>query len=139
MYVIEKTDLGFHLVFGGIMDAPELEHWLRESTVALQAVSGSFKVLVDMRTLGPLDAEGKAVMQRGQRMYRQAGMQRSVVILSNPVTLMQFKRIAHESGIFEWERYIDASAVPDWETVAIAWLEHGVDPHNQIAIIDRAT
>ena len=137
MFSITRSDYGFHLVFGGIMDAPELEHWLRESTAALQSVEGEFYVLVDMRTLGPLEPKGKLLMQAGQAMYRRAGMLRSVVILNNPVTLMQFKRIAHESGIFEWERYIDASAVPDWEPVAMSWLLHGVDPLNRIIRLKR--
>ena len=67
-------------------------------------------------------------MRRGQRMYRDHGMARSVVILSNPVTAQQFKQIAVESGIYEWERYIDASRETNWEQVGMEWLVKEVDP-----------
>jgi hypothetical protein len=46
-------------------------------------------------------------------------MDRSVVILANSVTTMQFRRIAQETGIYQWERYIDASKVTNWEEIAI--------------------
>jgi len=138
MYKIETTDYGFHLVFGGVMEVGELRQWVTDSEAKLQLIDRPFYVLVDMRTLGPLDAEGKLLMKEGQAEYRAAGMQRSVVILNNPVTLMQFKRIAHESGIFEWERYIDASVVPNWQAVAMAWLLQGVDPANQVATLNHS-
>jgi hypothetical protein len=41
---------------------------------------------------------------------------------------MQFERIAHESGIYAFERYINAAGTPDWEPKAIAWIQKKVDP-----------
>ncbi len=41
---------------------------------------------------------------------------------------MQFKRIARETGIDQWERYINASATPNWEQVGIDWLTRAADP-----------
>jgi hypothetical protein len=41
---------------------------------------------------------------------------------------MQFRRIGKETGIYEWERYIDASSVADWEKIGIDWLSKGIDP-----------
>jgi hypothetical protein len=32
------------------------------------------------------------------------------------------------SGINAYERYIDASAIPDWTQAAVAWVREGVDP-----------
>ncbi len=55
-------------------------------------------------------------------------MARSAVILANAMTAMQFKRIAKETGIYEFERYIDASSVADWEKVGIDWISNKVDP-----------
>ena len=46
-------------------------------------------------------------MQEGQKLFKNAGMERSVVILSTAMVTMQFKRIAKETGIYEWERYIE--------------------------------
>ena len=129
MYRIDKTEFGLKLLFGGILEAPELQAWLRASAKTLADFQAPFSVLVDMRTLGPLDRVGKELMQEGQQMYRLAGMERSVVILENPVTQMQFKRIAHESGIYQGERYLCAIETPDWEKVALDWLTKGIDPY----------
>ncbi len=41
-------------------------------------------------------------MQAEQRLYKEKGMVCSVVILDNAVTKKQFKRIAQETGIYEW-------------------------------------
>ncbi|OEU57610.1 MAG: hypothetical protein BA871_10695 [Desulfuromonadales bacterium C00003096] len=67
-------------------------------------------------------------MQDGQKLYKEKGMVRSVVILDNVITKMQFRRIGKETGIYEWERYIDASSVADWEKIGIDWLSKGIDP-----------
>jgi hypothetical protein len=55
-------------------------------------------------------------------------MQRSVVILKDKITMMQFRGIAKETGIYEWERYIDASAVENWEQIGLDWILNAVDP-----------
>jgi hypothetical protein len=46
-------------------------------------------------------------MIKGQAMYRSCGMQRSCVILDDAITTIQFMRLARESGISKYERYID--------------------------------
>ena len=63
-----------------------------------------------------------------QALYKEKGMQRSAVILNSKVTTMQFMRLAKESGIYAFERYLDASAMADWGKVAVAWVKDGVDP-----------
>ena len=35
-----------------------------------------------------------------------------------------------ETGIYEWERYIDASKTPKWEEIGIEWLVNNIDPDN---------
>jgi hypothetical protein len=41
---------------------------------------------------------------------------------------MQFKRIAKQTGIYAFERYLDASKTPGYEKIGIAWIQNGVDP-----------
>jgi len=41
---------------------------------------------------------------------------------------MQFKRIAQESGIYVFERYIDAVTNQDWSKVAVDWVKNKIDP-----------
>jgi len=67
-------------------------------------------------------------MVKGLQLYKGKGMQRSAVILNSTVTTMQFKRLAKESGIYQWERYIDASKTANWTDVAVAWVKDGIDP-----------
>jgi hypothetical protein len=128
MYRIEKQDPGYRLTFGGYIGRDEMEAWLKESLRLLSSeLEDHFGVIVDMRTLIPLPPDAQAVMIEGQRLYREKGMRRSAVILNNPVTTAQFQRLAKASGIYEWERYLDASNVPDWEARALAWVKKGTE------------
>jgi hypothetical protein len=128
VYKIEKAKYGVKLTFHGFIKMDEMEQWTAESKKILDTMSSGFNALVDMRGLNPLPRDAEAEMKKGQRVYKEKGLERSVVILSNSITTMQFKRIAKESGIDKWERYIDASTVKDWEQVGINWLLNGIDP-----------
>lgn len=128
MYRIEKSDFGFKLTFGGLIDAAEVTEWLRESEKVLAEQEEGFYVFVDMRKLVPISEAAQNVIADGQRFYKKMGMIRSVVILSSPVVTQQFKRIAQDTGIYEWERYVDSSTDPDWEQIAMDWLLKEIDP-----------
>jgi hypothetical protein len=128
MYAIERTLDGFKLTFGGIIPKSEMEAWVEESKKTLPLVDGKFSVVVDMRTLAPLLPDVQNVMVAGQRLYRTRGMTRSAVILDDTATTIQFQRLAKESGIDAWERYIDASTTPNWMRVAEAWCSDGTEP-----------
>ena len=127
MHKIEKKSYGFKLTFGDSITADEMNEWVEESKRALVGKSGRFGVFVDMRTLKPLASATQEVMKKGQKLYKDKGLERSVVILNSPTLTMQFKRIAKETGIYQWERYVDASSHPDWEKTALNWIEKGVD------------
>ena len=131
MYVIEKTEYGYHLTFGGNIIQEEMKQWVEESQQVLATQKGSFSVFVDMRTLEPISADAQVQMQKGQRLYKQKGMVRSVVIHDNLTVTRQFQRIARHTGIQTWERYIDASAVPDWEKVGMDWILEGKEPETE--------
>lgn len=139
MFSFQKTSYGFKLTFGGKMPAEELERWVATANQMLSDQKPSFKVLVDMRTLETLDAEAQELMIRGQMLFRQTGMIRSVVILNNPDTTRQFRNLAKMSGIFHWERYIDASSTPEWEEIAISWLIEGVEVNPTFSPLKKAS
>jgi hypothetical protein len=44
------------------------------------------------------------------------------------ITLVQFKRLAMTSGIYAYERYLDASTLPEWTDTAVAWVKDRVEP-----------
>jgi hypothetical protein len=128
MYKIEKTAYGVKITFAGGMSKDEIVAWGVESEKVLQTLQSSFGIMIDMREMKPLAPDAQAEMQKGQKLYKEKGMERSVVILSSTIATLQFKRIAQESGIFAWERYIDASASPDWEVKGEKWLTNSIDP-----------
>jgi hypothetical protein len=127
MYSIERKPFGFKLTFAGFIKVDEMSKWVEESKRSLSGHEPGFGVLVDMRDLKPLPEDAQTEMQSGQKLFKQAGMQRSAVIVASPTVAMQFRRIAKETGIAAWERYVDTTQ-PDFERKAIAWLEQGVDP-----------
>jgi hypothetical protein len=131
MYRIERKDYGFRLTFQEFIKSEEMKEWLDESKDVLADVEGEFGVFVDMRTLKPLSGESQDHMHEGQKLYKMKGMTRSVVIVDSVITKMQFQRIAKETGIYKWERYIDASSILEWEKVGIDWIVNTIDPDEE--------
>ena len=128
MHTITKQPWGYKLTFAEMINNEEMKQWVKESQHALIGVKGQFGVFVDMRALKPLAAETQNTMVEGQQLYKKGGMERSVVILNSMALTLQFKRLAKDSGIYQWERYIDASSKPTWEQAGLDWLTKGVDP-----------
>lgn len=128
MYQIERTEYGLHLTFGNVILVKEMTEWLNNIKKAVDNISEDFLVYVDMRTIGPVPHDSQLVLEKGQKYCQDNGMQRSVVILSDTLTKMQFTRIAKKSGIYEFERYIDSSTTDDWEKQGIDWIMNKVDP-----------
>lgn len=56
------------------------------------------------------------------------GIQRNVVIVDCANIKIHFLRIAKQTGIYHWEKYVEASSNPDWEKVAFNWINQGIDP-----------
>jgi len=137
LYKIEKKEFGFWLTFGGMIYVEEAKEWATNFENDLKSFPDGFHVFVDMRTLKPLDKETQEFMSQGQIAAKDYGMIRSVVILSNPVTTLQFKRIAQKTGIYEYERYIDASTDPNWEQTGLDWLLEEKDPEDKIISIQK--
>jgi len=130
MHNISKRNYGYQLTFSGSIDLDEIKRWHEESRAALIGAPKTFGVLIDMRDLKPggLKADAQPIMVEGQGMYRKSGMARSCVILNSATVTMQFQRLAKDSGIESYERYINAAVHPDWEVRAVAWLEKQIDP-----------
>jgi len=128
MYKIERTDIGFKLTFGGKVTKADMQPWFEESKMALNMCRKPFGVIVDMRSLELLPPEVQAEIVKGQMLYRDSGLQRSAVILNDPILTIQFMRLAKKSGIYKYERFIDASSDPLWKQRAEAWVRSGIDP-----------
>lgn len=128
MYKIEKTDYGIKLTFSGFVNAEELTRWAQEVGEVSKPMQKGYCVLLDLRGMAPLSPEACDVMSKVQRRAIKAGMARAALILDNPITSMQFKRLGRQLPIGQIERYIDSTSTPNCEKVATDWLRKGIDP-----------
>jgi len=128
VYSIERAPYGLRLTFTGTMSFDELERWGRDIAVALSELPRMFGVFVDMRGLVPLAADAQGALRQGQLYARHLGMQRSVVIVDSAAVAEQFERIARETRIYAYERYINALTEPNWEQMGIDWIVDAIDP-----------
>ena len=128
MYRIEDTDYGFKLTFADVMDRAEAQRWLEEIVPRIDSRRSPFSIFVDMRTLSPLSEEARGPIITGQRHARKKGLIRSVVILKDNLTTLQFIRIGKDTGIQKHERYISAIDNADWERQGLDWILEGIEP-----------
>jgi hypothetical protein len=128
LYKIEKRPCGLLLTFSGTIGKAEMTCWLIESERQLVNMCGTFGVILDARKLALLNGEAQALMVEGQAMYKKKGMIRSAVAVANPMVTRQLKRLAEQSGIDAFERYVDTHECWDWAGVAVAWVRDGMDP-----------
>lgn len=128
MYKIEKRPPGFLLTFGGLITRDEMQKWYDESVEILKTAPSEFGIIIDMQDLKPLQRDVQSIMVEGQQAYRMKGMKRSCVILASAIIKSQFIRLAITSGIYSFERYIDASTTSNWMEQAFAWVKDGIGP-----------
>jgi len=128
MYKIDKKTYGVSLTFDGFIKKDEMQNWVNDTKKVVPTLKSKFGIFVDMRTMKALPRESQELMQEGQKLFKQNGMERSVVILNSATVTMQFKKIAKDTGIYQWERYIDASKVSNWEEIGKNWIEKAIDP-----------
>lgn len=129
MWNISRQSFGFVLSFKGSIELAEMGQWVAAAKVELlNPLPTGWGVVVDMRELLPLRQDAQAMLIEGQKLFKQHGMTRSAVALKDAVTTMQFRRLARTSGIDAWERYIDTSAILQWQTAAKQWVVSGIEP-----------
>jgi hypothetical protein len=128
VYRVERTSYGLRLTLSGAMSSDEVQRWGRDVVEALLHLERPFGVFVDMRQLVPPPPEEQGALKHAQIRARQLGMRRSVVIVDNAETAAEFERIARQTGIYTYERYIDAVADPRWEQRGLDWIVDGIDP-----------
>lgn len=124
----QKKDYGFHFCFSSPVTLNEAEKWRTEVNHAVSQLNEDVFVFADLRKCELIPTECRPIIEEVQTFFRQNGLKRSVVIVGDTIIAMQLKLIAIDTGVREWERYIDASSAPDWEQLGLDWIKHGVDP-----------
>lgn len=128
MLKYELTDYGVHFELGGKVTLEEIQEFSDRFHQFLDQTKGGFCVLADFKGVELISSAGKEIIAECQKNARKNGMLRSVVIVKDTVTKYQFKTLARQTGIYVWERYIDASKHKNWEELAFSWLLDGYDP-----------
>jgi len=119
MYKLEKTEYGIKIIFSGNIDVSEVLQWKTESELLLEDMS-NITVYTDISD-GVLSNDAQLEIVEAQKIYREKGIKKSVIIVSSVDKVFQFKEIALEHGIYDYERYISLD-VQNYEAKALAWI-----------------
>ena len=123
------TEYGFRAHGPGYITPAEARAWFEDLKTRVLALEGKpFGMLVDSRTQKANPPETQEVIKEAMVWLRGHGMERSVVVLDSTVALIQILRLAKASGVYAYERYLDALKDPDWETKAVDWIVRAIDP-----------
>jgi hypothetical protein len=128
MHRIEQTKYGYKLVFEGFLQKQDLGTLLDDMKSTIRPRGNAFPVLMDMRHSRAFPREATEIIKEAFLFCKQAGMERNAVVLNSAIATLQARRLAKETGIDRWIRYIDASTEPNWERVAVDWLVKAIDP-----------
>jgi len=132
MHRIEQTKYGYRLVIEGFLQRDEVGQMLESMKKAIQPDKGvTFPLLMDLRNSRAFPADARELMKETILFCKRAGMERNAVVLNSAIATLQARRLAKETGIDRWARYIDASSRPDWEKIAVDWLVGAVDPERR--------
>ncbi len=124
-----KTRYGFRINAPGFVTLPEARAWFEDlRRLVWESDRKTFGLLVDIRGQRANPPETQNVIKEAMVWMREAGLERSAVVLDSPVAKFQTTRLAKTSGVYAWERYLDASKDLDWERRAVDWIMHGIDP-----------
>lgn len=130
MFTIENTNYGLQVTIVGGLDPSDAESWLQRIERALENVERPFGVLVDVREAKLFQQDAQAALKQGMEACAKAGMERATVVLNGAVATLQARRLARETGIASWQRYVDAASDPSWRNKALGWIVHGRDPES---------
>lgn len=126
-----KTRYGYRINAQGFVTLPEARAWFEDLRRLVGDSGKPFGLLVDIRGQRGNPAESQEVIKEAMAWMKQSGLARSAVVLDSTVAKIQTTRLAKTTGVYAWERYIDASKDPEWEARAVDWIVHGIDPDQQ--------
>jgi len=129
MVNVELTHCGLKITLSGDVSVEQARTLYLDAERLLGGDKITLGVVVDMRSLIPLEKDAQDELVITQMKLRELGNDvRSAVVLNSPVITMQFRALAGQSKILDIERYIDASKEENWEKIAIDWVVKGKEP-----------
>ena len=128
MYTIEETNYGYRMIFEGFLRRDDVDRWVQDIRKQMGSRSEGFGVLVDLRAASAFPADAQDKLFEGIELSREKGMERTSVVVANPISKIQAVRVCKETGIYDTVKFIDASSDPDWESSALDWIQKAVVP-----------
>jgi len=128
MFSFEDREYGYKLSFRGFIRADEMYSWLQEAERRISRQGGPFCLFMDIRDLRPIPLDAQRYLEEGYKLLRNRGLLRSSIIFENPVTSMQFRRLAMQTGIQNRERYIDSTQQIDYEEQGLFFIKELCEP-----------
>lgn len=128
MVAWQKTKYGYRFTASGTATEEEMLKLTQEVKESFPKEDLDFFVFADLRGFAIFPPECKAALEELQRFLLDRGMKRAVVVVKDDLTGEQMQLVSKKTGAYAWERYIDASTNPDWESQAMDWLLKGIDP-----------
>ena len=113
--------------FEGFIHPEEMQTYKDEFRLTLDLLPPQFGLLGDMRHVKPLPPESQAILSANPE-WTANRIIRSATIIDSALVKMQARRLTKEWKQDATKRYIDASQHPDWESLAVNWITHGVEP-----------
>ncbi len=125
MYTIERRSYGIALSFSGTSTLPEWQQFMGEFLRAVAGMPRPWHFLVDLRDSALLD---QATFGRIAESLTNDGIRpdRVVLMVADPVLMLQVKRMARNANRQDVWEAIDASNDPNIERHAIRFLTEGV-------------
>lgn len=125
---VQATHYGLRSTVWDPITPEEEQSWLASVKAMVPQLDPFYGQLVDLRRLRVDALTDPNLVKSAMEFVLAHGLQRSAVIVDDPVIAMHTKRLSWETGVYRWERYLDASEEPDWERVALDWIDHAIDP-----------
>jgi hypothetical protein len=127
MYDIERTAYGMRIELGGHVTASEMQSFREETADIVADLDEGFGVLADMRGTSLGDGAGELLAETMAQTDRQ-GFGRAAVAIDSSILDLQQEQLEEDASVDDGRRVIDATAIDDWETQALEWVRHGIEP-----------
>lgn len=128
MYQIQETSYGLHVVFNGFLQKDEMTAWAQEARSMVNGRQGEFGALVDLRGAKAFPQEAQEVLFEAIEALRSRGLNRQAVVVASPILKIQATRMAKQLDMYDVVRFLDASALDNWEELGTHWAARGIDP-----------
>ena len=123
MHRIEETPYGYRLVVEDFLGPHEADSLLSGVKATFRSPGG---LLVDLRRSTTLHPDAQEALRLAFLHCHDIGMERAACALDSAIVLLQTRRLVREAGLEDAVRLLDVSQEPEWETVALAWIERGI-------------